>query len=270
MEQLKGNFSKGITKGAFRTYIGETFDVDNFDLFTAAVSQGYDDAKRTFAGISKFWEYQNNEENVSQHRATAFFEFIAKNIQAACKNPPMDFYEWHTKTCQNICQWLNDKGYKNCQHGQTQKIMNMTFKYLYCLPGAEDHEIFKACHMPLDSFTLEWYKRFIWKKGLPKITENDKWSNLNEEKYNSIAREIEKHLEISPLFCYKGKNIQLPRFPLDAEFYIWEEMQMHMAVESFIFSFYAVETKEKKLWKEKSVLEKMDKAIDLIKNYKDL
>ena len=43
--------------------------------------------------------------------------------------------------------------------GQAQKIVNMAFKYLYCLTKDSDMEIkerFDACHMPIDNVMLDW------------------------------------------------------------------------------------------------------------------
>ena len=68
-------------------------------------------------------------------------------------------------------------------------MINMTFKYIYCLEGAKEREdYFRFCHMPLDSITLEWFYR-LKEKGV-KITIDNKeekicrkypsWSNLRK------------------------------------------------------------------------------------------
>ena len=50
--------------------------------------------------------------------------------------------------------------------GQAQKIINMSFKYLFCCADIRNNKLshFTGCHMPLDSVTLEWLgmKGLIW------------------------------------------------------------------------------------------------------------
>ena len=78
------------------------------------------------------------------------------------------FDAWHNKTCEVVLKVLNiyytnDKeGKVPVQYGKAQKIVNMTMKTLYCLPGSEMYEKhFDYCHIALDSFTLEWFKRNV-------------------------------------------------------------------------------------------------------------
>lgn len=79
-----------------------------------------------------------------------------------------DFDKWHHEACETVLDILN-KYYSNdkegtvpVQYGKAQKIVNMTMKGLYCLPGSEQYEEhFTYCHIALDSFTLEWFKRNV-------------------------------------------------------------------------------------------------------------
>lgn len=77
------------------------------------------------------------------------------------------FDKWHAKTCGVVLDILreyyyNDKAHNPVQYGKAQKIVNMTMKGLYCLPGSEQYEAhFRYCHIALDSFTLEWFKRNV-------------------------------------------------------------------------------------------------------------
>ena len=264
LNDLRSEFISSTNRGAFKEYISHPFDVENIDLFKAAVSQGYDDAKRTFSDISKFW---------TQHSKDAFFGFIANAIQDACQNPPEDFERWHRDLCKDTCNWLNTRGYNRSTFGQGQKIVNMAFKYLFCLKGAENYPIFQQCHMPLDSFTLEWYKRFVWKRkntSTPTLTGDDKWSNLSEEKYAGIANAIATALKTAPEFVCNNQSVTLPEFPLFAEFYIWPEMQMHLSTEGFLFSFHKPNQAEKNDWKQKSVSAKLDTIKLCIDEYQQI
>lgn len=77
------------------------------------------------------------------------------------------FDKWHANACDVVLGILrkfyyNDKDQNPVQYGKAQKIVNMTMKELYCLPGAEKYEKhFAYCHIALDSFTLEWIQRNI-------------------------------------------------------------------------------------------------------------
>ena len=75
--------------------------------------------------------------------------------------------QWHTEACNVVLDILrqhyyNDKSHNPVQYGKAQKIVNMTMKTLYCLQGSEEYEDhFDHCHLALDSFTLEWFKRNV-------------------------------------------------------------------------------------------------------------
>lgn len=77
------------------------------------------------------------------------------------------FDKWHANACDVVLGILrkfyyNDKDQNPVQYGKAQKIVNMTMKELYCLPGSEKYEKhFAYCHIALDSFTLEWIQRNI-------------------------------------------------------------------------------------------------------------
>ena len=164
LSKYKDSFKKQI-KGPFASYVKENetapLDKKNINIFTAAVAQGYDDAKRTFTGIGDIWESFSTEDNTptnelpNQNR-DAFFEIIARKIQSLFTNPWENFDEWHYETCNLFINTLKKKNYE-ATYGQAQKVINMAFKYLYCLYGADSKEyctVFDKCHMPLDSFTL--------------------------------------------------------------------------------------------------------------------
>ena len=87
------------------------------------------------------------------------------------------FDEIHKKICVNLIEKCEER--ISMTYGQAQKIINMAFKYLYCCRhDSAMEERFKACHMPLDSFSLEWFKRNLGKmilqilRGILKTTKN--------------------------------------------------------------------------------------------------
>ena len=155
-----------------------------------------------------------------------------------------DFNLKHKKMCECWTdQFKNSLG----TYGKAQKIVNMTFKYLFCSDYI-DKDYFDYCHMPLDSYTLEWFRR---------KTENeikfDKWSNLDYDKYVKIT---EKIFEI------------LQQKPLVAEFKIWPEIQKHLAAEEFYFKFVdkRLSKEQKQEFKRKSLNEKIKSIKECLDN----
>ena len=74
------------------------------------------------------------------------------------------FDAWHKDMCEEFLAVIEPKYQGGLKYGKAQKIVNMTFKNAYCLQHNEIKEdqfekYFEHCHMPLDSITLEWFKR---------------------------------------------------------------------------------------------------------------
>ena len=106
----------------------------------------------------------------------------------------------------------------------------MMFKHLYCMNFGQENswkvlqeEYFEYCHMPLDSFTLDWLKR----KDNTAVCE---WSNLT---YNSVSKNgqastsyVEYLERVKKLFPINGLTA------FKAEFYIWPQMQITQALET--------------------------------------
>ncbi len=70
-----------------------------------------------------------------------------------------------------------NKSYFNQKFGKAQKLINMSFKYLYCFDDfrIQHREKIENCHIPLDSFRLNWYKDNI-------ILNKNKSKNNNAKK----------------------------------------------------------------------------------------
>lgn len=102
-----------------------------------------------------------------------------------------DFDTWHDQTCKQYCSHMNHLNRKkyfpkkfDTTYGRAQKVLNMTFKYLYCTASyqAEVEKIVEYLHMTLDSYTLRWYKDQIVAptKGL-RAGDISNWSKMNEK-----------------------------------------------------------------------------------------
>lgn len=223
------NFSNNITsyikefketnmKDKFKDYKDNSLEnilednSNSISIFSAAVSLAYDDAKRRFSGIG---------EVLNDDKKTEFFEKIANEICNIFENPENDFDDWHQTTCNRLNDYLDKLGYDGATYGKAQKIINMTFKYLYCLTTTNKYDnIFQKCHIPLDRFTLEWCRRYL--KDKPQALNSDtSWSGMGYDLYITLQNKIREQLA----------------YPLYAEFIIWPEIQKHIAAEEFILSF---------------------------------
>ena len=174
-----------------------------------------------------------------------------------------DFDKWHDDTCNAYCKELNSfavrKGFSFIMtYGRAQKVLNMTFKYLYCTSK------YKACvekiipflHMTLDGYTLRWYKEVVVKyfndnraHSITKLKVGDvsDWSKMNESgkhQYIDIQKRIREYLRINTNYRYSINtsiideetqsdqknntiNIEIPfdpmrKHPFFAEFVVWE------------------------------------------------
>ena len=225
-----------------------------------AVSWAYNDAKRTMHGITK-----DDREEAE--------DAIVKEFKAYFTNPaPCEkkFKESHIRLCN---AWINsfEDGSSLGTYGKAQKIVNMTFKYLYCCTNIDNFENhFKYCHMPLDSFTLEWCKRNIQEIDPNKI---GSWSKMKDEKSDTYkeSKNIEKysyHYYVARIRDYVAIN-KIELTPLQLEFIIWPKMQLELATENYLFTLtdeYKKTSEKEKLRKE-SLEDKMALVVNTINNF---
>lgn len=178
-----------------------------------------------------------------------------------------EFDKWHNDACKAVLEVLQDYYTNNngtkVEYGKAQKIVNMTMKGLYCLKDADQKDRhFEHCHIPLDSFTLEWFKRaIVEQEGLSK-GKVDSWSTLQygeinkptymvtrkktDETENQDNTEADRDASSQEYYTYNyivnrirdyfddtNKNNPYKGLtPFQAEFYIWQEIQLHLATEA--------------------------------------
>lgn len=193
-------------------YISEPSDIK------WAVEKAYHDMTfRTIPGVGK-WK--------SDERKKFCCETVEKLITDYFKPPAPEaedkFDTKHNGMCQDFLDFFNEKLQKKSiakqEYGKAQKIINMTFKYLSCFEDAEDRkEYFKFCHMPLDSYILNWYKREVKKEAIPE------WSNLKKEEYKEIQKNIRIHIEGEKPLYRDNEKIQKAETVLECEFLVWQE-----------------------------------------------
>ena len=262
-EKAREKFKQGV-QARNRTRYEKLQDANTATAIAAAVDLAYNDAKRTLAGIGKYPDKKDNALKCIIKKLEDYFR------EEKAPSAEEEFDKIHDELCRLWCKEFKSlEDGKLGTYGKAQKIVNMSFKYLYCREGDENYRNhFKYCHMPLDSFTLEWFKREQFGQNRPnKIITS--WSNLeNSEKdadtfiddgkeyysyhfYKKEIRETAKGMDISPL---------------EMEFIVWPQIQMELAAEGFLFGLEEDLTNErKKEIKAKSLKDKYDEIVKILK-----
>ena len=222
-------FKNEIKNEYFRN--ASTLDVDNKEIFKLALNLGYRDAQRTFIKINeKVWSKDGAKDK--------FYNKFSVELQKLFKNKTFFSPE---PLFDDFIKFFQSRGYA-VTYGQAQKVINMAFKYLYCLDTKKEYKhIFDKCHIPLDSFTLAWYKRNILRRTDDKkyqIKSDDSWSKLSREKYTNIQELINSRVSKGLKIKINGNDLPLPKIPLEFEFIIWQEEIMNQAVANFNKTIY--------------------------------
>ena len=214
--------------------------------------------------------------------------FVQKFIDYFFKDPvklksQKDFDDWHKEMCEEFLAVIEPKYQGGLKYGKAQKIVNMTFKNAYCLQHNEIKEdqfekYFEHCHMPLDSITLEWFKRTqTWLKDYCKEDPSngscdflckylpESWSKMesddsgNRYGYETIQKKIRDYLKE-----YAAENITTKYLkdytPLQAEFFVWKYMQLELAAEGVykqLLSFEDLDKKKEAEYRNKTINEKL-------------
>ena len=128
----------------------------------------------------------------------------------------------------------------------------MTFKYLFCYVDADSYiRHFRYCHMPLDSFTLTWYRHEaknylkqhekLWYRDNKNRVNNLTWSDMGEEEYISIQEDISKIL-VDYKVKFGNQEISLPKNSLEAEFFVWQNERNNGSFKDLFKLLYALDT----------------------------
>lgn len=233
LEEVIADFVNSIKTTTLKKRIEEK-DFSDRELYVAAVKLAYLDAARTFSGIDKAFLGSDNPFSKTVDAFSSYFKSQQKEEE---------FNKVHDSLCKSVQEDFEKFGYR-ATYGQAQKIVNMTFKYLYCAPKRNaEYNCFMHCHMTLDSYILSWFRRTV----LEEYNKNEKdagRSCIKKEHYNKvkwsalensgdqetplsyiwIQSKIAAYLisEKSKYRDEKGK----PLSPFFAEFLIWKEEQI--------------------------------------------
>lgn len=276
IEKEVTEFVKTINRGPLKEYFPkkkEDIDWDKDKIYVEALYQGYLDACRTFEWSEKVKKDYPNEKEKRGYIEGQFKSGIACKIREYLNNSKAySFDVFHGELCENLKECFREKE-TNITYGQAQKIINMAFKYLYCLYykyGELKEEQFADCHMPLDSFSLEWFKRWIsanakeyWKEeGNFKKGSVGSWSSmevLNYKDKEGIKYGYEVYLKYIREYCEGYDKEKLT--PLELDFIVWPQIQKIMAAEAFIKTF---EKDEEEI--EKNDMEPEEYGVDDLSN----
>lgn len=250
-------------------YKGQSFSVDRkFNLLCGSDGKEHNEPENE-SFVSEFIEYFKSKD-----------KFMDKK----------NFDDWHNKMCEKFLS-VFENFYDHLAYGKAQKIVNMTFKNVYCLEGEKNSDdYYKHCHMPLDSFTLEWVSRtqnsiksksseYLRKGRIPS------WSKMNYEEQDAFStpdgncyygyKDIQ-----DAIFTYFDKYVEentVTKYlkgytPLQAEFFIWKYIQLEIAAESVygqLVSFEDLGNTTKKTknqeFRQKTINEKLKYLQDMFK-----
>ncbi len=173
------------------------------------------------------------------------FELLADKTYSYIHNTDIynqnKFNAWHKETCNFFIERVKKLSNIELNDGKAQKILNMTFKYLYCFSNSQDFKNkFEFCHMPLDSYTLNWFCDSVINSKQVSIStiKKNSWSNLeygdSETMYSYawIQSQIKNYLKSDLNKIYRDVNNE-PLTPFIAEFYIWPEQKFKEACKLF-------------------------------------
>lgn len=205
--------------------ISSALSSSNLNMFNDCVYQAYLDAKRKFGGINL----------ISPEQKKTCFANLAEKIRDYLNDKPYyseaKFDAWHEKLCREFVQDFNHFGYTKVSIGMAQKVINLSFKYLYCCnDGAtkyKDH--FKYCHLTLDDYVLSWYTRAVDPKN--KVL---KWSPLNDyPTYIAIQRATRKYLSVSTWSSLCKTVLELEFYIFPDEFIVQNLISLRRAINSY-------------------------------------
>ena len=206
--------------------------VTNTNDIILAIKKAYIDmSPRTFKNSNS----DKNNKNLNSKNKDSLFLELANKFAEYMNNGADNFEVWHYDICDFFIKRFSailkeaGKNPNDATYGKAQKIINMTFKYLYCFDDAYRYaERFEPCHMALDSYILNWVNEWFieqYNKGkargekLSRSGKNQlpKWSQLA---YKAECGNIPQYIEIqNAIKARVSKEFGKP--PIEAEFEIW-------------------------------------------------
>ena len=173
-------------------YFGRTY---GDDPCKAASSRAYRDFNRTIRFKQKDNDKDNDKKRKELREETTILirEFIQKLKDNECLDQDT-FDDEHKKLSESIISTYKHE-VEEFTHGQAQKWVNMTLKYVYVLDKAEIQSIFQYCHVPIDNYILDCAKKEFGinkRKEAWSLWDNDTYREYQEDLRNAIKGKYPK------------------------------------------------------------------------------
>lgn len=173
-----------------------------------AVQQAYGDIQRTLKRNMMYKKKIDSALNkISKSMADYFME-----------HDPMSTQEEYDLMQEDLCIiWIKKmKETLFGTYGCAQKIVNMAFKYLYCIDyeTKKYYEWFRFCHITIDFYILDWMRQNKSVSSKIKLSNSIEWSNLDYEMYMILQGNAVMGIEDTSTF--------VDCTPIEAEFIIWD------------------------------------------------
>ena len=158
------------------------------NIYQCAVAQAWLDVCRSVK-INK-----NNKSKISRAKGM-IADMLQKYFGSKPKNAEA-FESWYESLLSNSTTNTS------LTVGQAQKIINMSFKYLFCCADIRNSKLshFTWCHMPLDSVTLEW----LGMKGLV-------WNSINDSELYSMITNFARNKAHNSNLLLKDFEVWKPK-----------------------------------------------------------
>ncbi len=195
----------------------------DISVYVQAIYLGYLDIARSFSGQTKV---KKDDQTIKD---------IAEKMKNYIDGNENDFNNNFYAVCDVLC----DEDTYKMKFGQAQKIINMAYKYLYCIANDELKNRFDNCHLPLDSVMLEWIYRNIKTADNNKLKKVDTlskmdWGNEKEKgSYDYYKTYINN-------YCKDNKKT-----PLQLDFEHWVTVSQELAAKSYLSKFTKDEREKK-------------------------
>lgn len=199
---LNDGNSAGDPNGFFARYSENDSEHEIQGIFICAVNQAWLDTCRTVPDAKKKKECLNSARKMIASQLQGFFQSTRKSEEA--------FDKWFMELCKAIPENAE------LTVGHKQKIINMAFKYLYCVNSFRRRyeAYFTHCHMPLDGYTLSWYHALDSSHKTGEKYDKTAWSKINSlDAYFKIVRDVREYVE---------KNSKETKTVLQTEFLVWQ------------------------------------------------
>lgn len=157
------------------------------NIYKAAANRAYLDMNRTL----RFHNVQDETRKELRNQVSEILEEEIKKVKRVYIKDQDAFDLWHFEICKKIQRIYVDKDIE-FTIGQSQKWINMTFKYLYMLGDQELFDLFKYLHIPLDNYVFNVaHKEFGF--SIPKVP----WSRWDsyEGQYLQYQKNLRSRIE---------------------------------------------------------------------------